>query len=99
TDASEEKHREFVGWLISETASGLTRSGGSVEQMRAPIFLFLNRAYEAHLDRDEVADIFGITSPNILDSTDCSEQEKDDAVTIFEQLEPFIYATHQKQTA
>jgi hypothetical protein len=48
----------FRAWLESETIDTLRRSYGDAEQTKSAIFLFANRAYEAHMTNDSVDSLF-----------------------------------------
>jgi hypothetical protein len=49
----------FLAWLEAETIDFLKRSIGDPETTRAAIFLFVNRAYEAHMPEDKIGAMFG----------------------------------------
>lgn len=51
----------FCEWLLCETANALTRDYGNGEATKASIFLFVNRAFEAHLPESKIAEIFGMS--------------------------------------
>jgi hypothetical protein len=50
---------EFLEWLEKETSAGLRRSYGDGEATKAMIFLYANRAYEAHMPEQEIGGLFG----------------------------------------
>ncbi len=84
----------FIEWLVSETASGLVRSRGDVELLKAPVFLYLNRAYEAHLDPDLIADLIGASERSILDRAGLSDEEEQAVINAYESLVPTIEAMY-----
>jgi hypothetical protein len=88
------EHASFVEWLVSETASGLSRSRGNRESLRASLFLYLNRAYEARLSPDLIADLIGCAEGGILDRAGLSAAEESAVIDEFEILAPIIEATH-----
>jgi hypothetical protein len=50
---------EFRTWIEHETIDTLRRSYGNAEATKTAIFLFVNRAYEAHMPDPEIAELFG----------------------------------------
>jgi hypothetical protein len=50
---------QFRSWLERETIDCLRRSLGDGEGTKTAIFLFVNRAYEAHLPEAEIGAMFG----------------------------------------
>ena len=57
TDGAEANR--FRGWLERETVDSLRRGYGDGEATKAAIFLFVNRAYEAHMPEPEIGALFG----------------------------------------
>jgi hypothetical protein len=49
----------FRGWLERETVDSLRRGYRDGEATKAAIFLFVNRAYEAHMPESEIGALFG----------------------------------------
>jgi hypothetical protein len=49
----------FRAWLEAETIDGLRRSYGDPEGTKTTIFLFVNRAYEAHMPEELIGKTFG----------------------------------------
>ena len=49
----------FCYWLEQETIDLLHRSHGDSEATRSAIFLFVNRAYEAHMPDAQIGEMFG----------------------------------------
>lgn len=49
----------FRAWLEAETIDGLKRSYGDGEGTKTMIFLFVNRAYEAHMPETLIGETFG----------------------------------------
>ena len=54
-----EEADQFLAWLESETIETLRRSQGDSEGTKTFIFLYVNRAYEAHLPEDQIGELFG----------------------------------------
>lgn len=50
----------FCHRLLSETTAALTRDYGNAGATKASIFMFVNRAFEAHLPESKIAEIFGV---------------------------------------
>ena len=49
----------FCAWLEQETIDSLRRSYGDGEATKSAIFLFVNRAYEAHMPESRIGEMFG----------------------------------------
>ena len=49
----------FLSWLEAETSDGLRRSYGDGDGTKTMIFLFVNRAYEAHMPESLIGESFG----------------------------------------
>jgi hypothetical protein len=49
----------FIAWLEAETIAGLRRTYGDGEGTKTMIFLFVNRAFEAHMPEPLIGEIFG----------------------------------------
>ena len=49
----------FLEWLEQETISYLQRCLGDWEALKGGIFLYVNRAYEAHMPEDQIGGLFG----------------------------------------
>lgn len=49
----------FCSWLEQETINMLRRSYGDGEATKGDIFLFVNRAYEAHMPETQIGEAFG----------------------------------------
>ncbi len=50
---------QFCSWLEQEATEALRRSHGDGEATKAAIFLFVNRAYEAHMPEQRIGGMFG----------------------------------------
>ena len=50
---------EFLAWLETETINDLKRSYGDGEGTKTMIFLFANRAFEAHMPEPLIGRTFG----------------------------------------
>ncbi len=94
TERDNEKHSEFKNWLIKETVSGLKNSRGKPEEIKSCIFLFLNRAYEAHLDPDEIVNMLGTEKPNIMDLAEYKGADEEAVLSSYELLDPTISQTY-----
>ena len=49
----------FVRWLESETTDSLKRTYGNAGATNAAVFLYVNRAFEAHMPEELIAETFG----------------------------------------
>jgi hypothetical protein len=49
----------FLAWLERETIDLLLRTRGDAEGTKTAIFLFVNRAFEAHMPEQEIGALFG----------------------------------------
>jgi hypothetical protein len=49
----------FSAWLEQQTTESLRQAHGDGEATKAAIFLFVNRAYEAHMPEDQIGGMFG----------------------------------------
>ena len=48
----------FLSWLEEETVSYLRRCRGDAEALKSGIFLYVNRAYEAHMADNQIWALF-----------------------------------------
>jgi hypothetical protein len=86
-DDSQDSLQEFVEWLQKETISILSRSKGDTDSIRSAIFLFVNRAMEAHLPDDIIGEVLGVSI--IRGGLNQAEEELalDEADALFNALE------------
>jgi hypothetical protein len=49
----------FCSWLEQETIDALRRSYGNADATKSAIFLFVSRAYEAHMPAPQIGEMFG----------------------------------------
>ena len=49
----------FLSWLERETVTALQRAYGDADATKAAIFLYANRAYEAHMLEEQIGGLFG----------------------------------------
>jgi hypothetical protein len=49
----------FRSWHEQETIASLRQAFGNEEATKAAVFLFVNRAYEAHMPESAIAEMFG----------------------------------------
>jgi hypothetical protein len=56
---SGEAAERFRAWLEAETVDTLRRAYSDAEGTKGAIFLFVNRAFEAHLPEAEIPALFG----------------------------------------
>jgi hypothetical protein len=77
-----EAAERFLNWLEHETIDMFWRTAGDAEGTKTAIFLYVNRACEAHLPEQEMARLFG----RCFVRAGRPEEEQDAA---FDQLEFF----------
>lgn len=92
---NEIKHSEFKEWLANETVSALIVSKGKPEEIKACVFLFLHRAYEAHLDADEIVQLLGIQKPSIIEMAGLLGEDEKAVLSSYELLDPVISKIYQ----
>ena len=97
TEANGEKKLAFVEWLFETTVRDLRRSSGDQAMIRAALFLFLNRAYEAHLDPDEIVELLGIANPNILSAAGYTGADEAAAMREYGILDPVISQVYESK--
>ncbi len=51
---------EFTDWLLTQTIQSLKHAPDDKSAVRAAVFLFLHRAFEAHLDQETIGQAFGV---------------------------------------
>ena len=59
TSTDKAADERFRAWLEAETIDGLKRSYGDAEGTKAMVFLFVNRAYKAHMPEALIGETFG----------------------------------------
>jgi len=96
SDSSPEKRNAFVAWLVGETALTLTRSAGNPEGLKAAVFLYLNRAYEARLPADEITDLLGIGPASAMSHASLSKKDEESVLAAFDELDELIEAVHAR---
>jgi hypothetical protein len=81
----------FRGWLERETVDSLRRGYGDGEATKAAIFLFVNRAYEAHMSEPEIGAMFG----RCVVQAGFREEDEEPAFDCLEQLAAIAEAVHR----
>jgi hypothetical protein len=94
TDLSPGKKEAFIAWLIDETASGLRRASGDCDALKAVVFLYLNRAYQARLSADEITDVLGVGSTSAMSRAALTKEDDEVVLQAFETLDPLVEAIH-----
>src|SRR4051794_15823045 len=89
-DRSPEKKAAFVAWLSDETVSGLARAAGNSEALKAVVFLYLNRAYEAGLPADEITDMLGIGPKSAMSRASLSQKDEQSVLAAFDELDELV---------
>jgi hypothetical protein len=99
TDKSAAGKETFITWLLNETVSALQRAAGKPEALKAAVFLYLNRAYEAGLSADEITDLFGVQPGNALTCANLGKQDEELVLVAFESMDGLIEAVHGQPPA
>ncbi len=86
---------QFLTWLERETIDQFQRTLGAAEGTKAAIFLYVNRAYEAHLPEEQIAGLFG----RCFVRADRPESDEDEAFDLLELFSEIAHATHGPTTA
>ena len=80
----------FCSWLEQETIDSLRRSHGDAEGTKAAIFLFVNRAYEAHMPESKIGEMFGVC----IVRAGFSEADEEPAFALLEELGQLAAQVH-----
>jgi hypothetical protein len=83
---------QFLAWLEHETVDMLRRTHGDPEGTKTSIFLYVNRAYEAHLTDEQIGAIFG----TCFARAGRPEEEQDRAFDFLEFFGQIAQATHNR---
>jgi len=95
TDVENTQREAFLGWLTRSTVEDLKRCGEDKEKLGTAVFLFLNRAYEAHLDADLIVDLLGAKPGSILDAAELSSTAEAFVLDQYELLDPTICSVYE----
>ena len=89
---SSDDRARFIGWLSSETESNLRRARehADPEQVKSSLFLYANRAFEAHLPEAEVSQLIG----QLVARAGYSEAETENVLDMFELFAQVAAGTH-----
>jgi hypothetical protein len=90
SEKSPEKKDAFVAWLTTATVSTLQTAGGDPEKLKAAAFLFANRAREAGLAEQDVAEIIGVG----VARAGLSPADEDALLEFVETFDPIAMAVH-----
>jgi hypothetical protein len=82
--------------LIAETAATLQRSAGDPECIRAAVFLFLNRAYEAGIEPNVICDLLGVSPDNVLQRAQLARADEAAVLAAYEILDPMLSQQYTK---
>ena len=96
-DHDREQREAFIEWLVAEAASGLQRSVGDAESLRAVVFLYHHRGYEAGLSADLICDLLGITGRSVLVRANLSQEDQQVVLDAYEELAPIVEAVYQSE--
>jgi hypothetical protein len=85
----------LVAELLTQTSADLQRNAGSTDGLRAAVFLFLNRAYEAALEPDLICDLLGVAPDNILNRAGLSKLDEAAVMDAYATLNPILEQQHK----
>jgi hypothetical protein len=91
------RREQFVAWLAETTVNDFVRCRGNRDQLRTAVFLFLNRAYEAHLDPDLVVDLLGIRSGNVIDAAGLNKTDQEVVMECYELLDATTFNVYDSE--
>ncbi len=89
-DSSSADAQRFIDWLENQAAEHLRRDFGNADATRGSIFLFVNRACEAGLPDELLAEVFG----RALARAGYGSSEEDAAITCLEAFLGTARAVH-----
>ncbi|HTU93748.1 MAG TPA: hypothetical protein VMF69_26950 [Gemmataceae bacterium] len=93
---SSETAIRFCSWLEQETIESLRRSYGNGEATKSAIFLFVNRAYEAHMPEEQIGELFGRCIVRAA-FQEADEEPAFSWLEFFGQLAAKVYGTSEEQ--
>jgi hypothetical protein len=88
-----EAAERFLNWLEQEMIDMLRRTAGDAEGTKAAIFLFVNRAYEAHMPEQQMAKLFG----KCFVRAGRPEEEEDTAFDLLEFFAEIARNVHRRE--
>lgn len=80
----------FCLWLEQETIESLRKAYGDNEATKGAIFLFVNRAYEAHMPESKIGEMFGTS----MVRASFQEQDEEPVFSWLEQFGQLATAVH-----
>lgn len=92
SDCDSDSAQAFINWLESETVSARRRgrNNADAESLKASVFLYVNRAYEAGLPDNVVGGTFG----RCIARAGYTEEEQDSVFDLLESLADVDRAVH-----
>jgi hypothetical protein len=94
TNDSDEDYFKFTAWLITETAIEMKQARGNVSAIRIAIWRYLETGYGSHLTSGQLVDYFCVSTPSILDKAEYSEEETDEAVKLYDEINPEMFSRY-----
>lgn len=91
------RRERFVAWLGETTVNDFIRSRGKNELLRTAVFLFLNRAYEAHLDPDFVVELLGIRPGNIIELAGLDKADEAAVMDCYQLIDATTFHVHNSE--
>jgi len=95
-DSSPERRSAFVSWLSDETTTSLRSAAGDAEALKAAVFLYLNRGYEAGLPPDEITDLLGVGPGSAMSRASLSKEDEEAVLAAFDVLDGLIEKVHAR---
>ena len=84
-----ENAERFLSWLAQETEHSLRQAG----DIKAAVFLYVNRAYEAHMPEAQISEVFG----QCVARAGVPDESYDALFGCFEQMAQLAAAVHGKR--
>jgi hypothetical protein len=80
----------FIETLLSETCAALRRNMGNADGIKAVVFLFLSRAYEAKLEPDRICELLGASNSSVLNRAKLPKVDEATVMDAYESLDPIL---------
>lgn len=88
---SEDAYSAYIHWLEQETANNLRAAKEDNAALTNAIRKYLETGYKARLSAQEMIDFFCISTPSILDMAGFTEQEAEEAVKTYDNLNSELF--------
>ena len=97
SEADPIRREQFIAWLVETTVNDFVRCRSNRDRLRTAVFLFLNRAYEAHLDPYFVVELLGIRSGNVITSAGLDETDEAVVMECYERLDATTLNVYEEE--